>query len=206
MAYCKECGSYIADGLEDCPACGFNKNKKQQQTTEKKEQTQQKTTFSSGTATASDFATREREKESRESEQWKRYEQRKEKEREMEKGFREYESKQKEYTGHTYEKKVYEAEVVGNKKTGSEYLMAACAYLNWLILIPLLTKKDDEFVKFHLNQALVLLIAWHLSLLAGFVSGILMFIIGILEIRGIVGAITGKKPELPFIGEVKIIK
>ncbi len=87
--------------------------------------------------------------------------------------------------------------------------MAVIAYI--IFLVPLLTDaKDDPFVKFHLKQAMFLVI---LAVLTSAVSAIIpvlgWFIIGplasvfylVLWVIGIVNALNKEQKELPVIGK-----
>ena len=90
--------------------------------------------------------------------------------------------------------------------------LALLCYLGPLLVIPMLTKKDSEFVKFHSNQGLNLLL---LSILAGVASfvpvigplasffGGLMSFVGFFS--GIFNVLGKKRKELPFIGKIKLI-
>lgn len=92
------------------------------------------------------------------------------------------------------------------KNTG----MAVVAYI--LFFVPLLTDaKDDPFVKFHVKQGLVLLLAAVINWVASFIliwipviGWLLMGAISIgllvLWIMGILNAVQGEKKELPLIG------
>lgn len=89
-------------------------------------------------------------------------------------------------------------------------LMAILAYLSWLILIPILVSpaKDSPFVRFHVNQGLILFIASFISGLLtpvciGVITGIICFV---LMIIGIVNAANGQAKELPIIGKFRILK
>jgi len=89
-------------------------------------------------------------------------------------------------------------------------LLAVIAYI--IFFIPLLTEaRNDAFVKFHVKQGLVLLIAgivvnvigtmlpvvgWVIILPLG---GLAVFVLWIL---GIINALTGKEKELPLIGKL----
>lgn len=90
-----------------------------------------------------------------------------------------------------------------------DVVMALLCYLWLLILIPLLTDaKSDPYVKFHVKQGLVLLIASFGSMVLGVIpilGWILipfysLFIL-ILAIIGIINALTGKEKALPLIGK-----
>lgn len=95
------------------------------------------------------------------------------------------------------------------KSQSSNTLMAVLCYFGILVLIPFLTDaKNDPFVKFHIKQGLVLLIA---DIIASFiaaipvigwiVSPILWVILVILWIMGIINATSGKQTPLPILGQ-----
>ena len=93
--------------------------------------------------------------------------------------------------------------------------MAILAYLGILILVPAISMQHSPFVKFHLNQALVLLIASVIlttasSLLGYFVFYIFTLIVSIVWlvfwIMGIYNAATGKYQPLPLIGSIQLVK
>ena len=86
--------------------------------------------------------------------------------------------------------------------------MAVIAYI--IFLVPLLTDaKDDPFVKFHLKQAIILVIAAVISSVIASIPVIGWFLLGpvlsigllILWIMGLVSAINKEKKELPIIGK-----
>ncbi len=90
----------------------------------------------------------------------------------------------------------------------SNKLMAILCYLGILWLIPFLTAKESPFVKYHLNQGLVLLI---LGLIVaavswipviGWLCGVVVFALAII---GIVNVVNGKAQELPVIGRFKLL-
>ncbi|MFH1910374.1 MAG: hypothetical protein ABIJ72_04305 [bacterium] len=93
----------------------------------------------------------------------------------------------------------------GQKNIG----MAVLCYLGILILVPLLTDaKNDAFVKFHLKQGIVLIIASIaisviniipiIGQLISIVGGLIVFV---LWIMGIINAAGGQEKELPIIGK-----
>lgn len=86
--------------------------------------------------------------------------------------------------------------------------MAIIAYIFFLVIIPLITNKDDQFVKFHSKQGLALLITWVIAnflwffpFLGTFAASILSFGCIILMITGIINAANGRTKELPIIGQ-----
>ena len=88
--------------------------------------------------------------------------------------------------------------------------MAVLAYLGILVLIPLLVTpaKDSPFVRFHVNQGLLLFIAGVISsalsvVCIGAILGLVCFVFMIL---GIVNACQGRAVELPLIGKFRLLK
>jgi fumarate reductase subunit D len=87
-------------------------------------------------------------------------------------------------------------------------VMALISYIGPLCLIPLLTKDQDEFVKFHMKQGLVLFI---LEVAASIIFNIIpiLWVIGwifniawlVLTIIGIMNVVKDVKKELPIIGQ-----
>lgn len=89
-------------------------------------------------------------------------------------------------------------------------IMAVFAYLGILIIIPFLTDgKNNPFVKFHLKQGLILLIAYFIVMFLSSMMymgyfplySILYLGIAILDIIGIINVVTGKQKELPLVGK-----
>jgi uncharacterized membrane protein len=87
--------------------------------------------------------------------------------------------------------------------------LAAVSYVTWLgliIAILLNVDKNNEFVKYHIRQSLLLLI---LSLLPSvlfsqlkFVSEILFAFVVVLLIMGFIYALNGQKKEVPIFGKL----
>ncbi len=113
----------------------------------------------------------------------------------------------------------YQAEEIQNS-----LLMALLSYLSWLVLVPLFVAKQSSYVRFHVNQGLILAIAsTAYGIVSGLVSGLLGWLwaplgsfvgtlFGIaglvflaLLIIGIVNVVTGKAKELPLIGKYHIL-
>lgn len=112
--------------------------------------------------------------------------------------------------------------------------MAVLAYLNILVLIPLLAAKDSKFARYHTNQGMILWITWIIAfvalrilaavaaLLAGTIilaglSALLLILICILALAvwglyialvviGIINAATGVTKELPVIGKLRLLQ
>ncbi len=77
---------------------------------------------------------------------------------------------------------------------------AAVGYLWILSLVALAARKDNEFVRFHASQGVLLfvlsVIFWFIPVL----GWMLNVIVGIAAVVGIVKALQGEKWELPVIG------
>ena len=86
-------------------------------------------------------------------------------------------------------------------------IMGIFAYLSILVLVPLLTAKDNAFVQFHVRQGLVLLIIEVIAMLVGnmFFFYPLPQIINlgalVLSIIGIMNVFGKKEVELPLVGQ-----
>lgn len=89
-------------------------------------------------------------------------------------------------------------------------IMASLAYLGPLVLVPLLTKRENKFVMFHVRQGLVL---FGIELVLMFITmmsfGILAPITGlinlgliVLSIIGILNALKMKEVEVPITGKL----
>jgi uncharacterized membrane protein len=94
----------------------------------------------------------------------------------------------------------------GGKNIG----MAVLCYFGILVLIPLLTEaKNDPFVKFHIKQGLVLLIAyvvsgfvWAIPFIGWVVDSIVWIFLFVCFVMGIINASSGKEAPLPLIGQL----
>ncbi|MCD6194813.1 DUF4870 domain-containing protein [bacterium] len=96
-------------------------------------------------------------------------------------------------------------------EVNEDKVMGLLCYLGILVLVPILLKKDSEFVKFHIQQGLALLVVgivwtfvwWVLAfipvigLTLDVLGGIVLFVIWII---GIVNVLSGQKKELPLVG------
>lgn len=82
--------------------------------------------------------------------------------------------------------------------------IAAISYIWILFLVPLLTKKDSDFAKYHAKQGLVFFI---FSTIVGFIAfipvigWILLIVDFVFFIMGLINALGGKKQPLPVIGK-----
>lgn len=79
------------------------------------------------------------------------------------------------------------------------------AYITWIGFFVALLAGDKEGAKFHLNQALVILIFFIPALIPclGQIWGIIMMVCWIL---GLVAAINQEEKEVPLIGRIRLLK
>ncbi len=81
------------------------------------------------------------------------------------------------------------------------------AYITWIgfIIAVLAGDKNDPYVKFHLNQALVLNLFAFLSWipLIGSIWAIFIFVLWIIAL---VGACSGETKQVPLLGDIHILK
>ncbi len=79
------------------------------------------------------------------------------------------------------------------------------AYITWIGLVIAFCAGDREGAKFHLNQALVVLLFSLLSVIPciGWIWGIFMIVCWI---KGLIAAINQEEKPVPLIGGIKIIK
>jgi len=87
-------------------------------------------------------------------------------------------------------------------------LFGVLSYLGPLVIVSLLVKKNDPFIKFHIKQGLVLLsievIVWVLSSMMWSLWPLLNIInlaVLVLSIVGIVNVVQGKENKLPLVGD-----
>jgi len=94
------------------------------------------------------------------------------------------------------------------KKEEKGNAIAVLSYLGILVIIPILTNKDDDFVKFHIKQGLVLLIVWVFNMFVGVVpilgwiiAPLIALVLLVFVVIGIINVLSGKKKQLPLIGQ-----
>lgn len=79
------------------------------------------------------------------------------------------------------------------------------AYLTWIGLIIAVCAGDKEGAKFHVNQALVILLFSLLGLIpcVGWIWSIFMLVCWIM---GLIAAINEEEKEVPLIGKIRLLK
>ena len=79
------------------------------------------------------------------------------------------------------------------------------AYLTWIGLIIAICAGDKEGAKFHVNQALVILLFSLLSIIPciGWIWSVFMLVCWIM---GLIAAINQEEKEVPLIGKIRLLK
>ena len=79
------------------------------------------------------------------------------------------------------------------------------AYLTWIGLLIAILAGDKEGAKFHLNQALVVMLFSLLSVIPciGWIWAIFMLVCWIM---GLIAAINQEEKEVPLIGKIRLLK
>ncbi len=108
---------------------------------------------------------------------------------------------------------IKEARQIINDLTPEQKLMAAIAYMSFLVFIPITQDKKDEYIDFHIKQGLVLAVADFvllfmlgiiLQILPRFLGDFLLFVAVIAVMAGhiylIFKALSGEKFLIPQIG------
>lgn len=218
MAYCNHCGAYIPDGQTRCLACGYDENE---------EQAAAQAAAAQAAAYAEEAKAREQAEEERRAEFERRRAQRQEsnrvwaeneqrnrrmeqdfqRKREMEEQFRRHQQESEERARSYVNRSSSTRQTQDEERTGSEggnRGIAALSYLGILLLIPMFSGQNDDYVKFHTKQGSKLLLA---TVIGNILGSIFSFawavdiVALILAIMGIGNAINGRKQELPVIGK-----
>lgn len=92
------------------------------------------------------------------------------------------------------------------KPTAEQMVFGILSYLGLLVLIPLLVKKDDEFVHFHAKQGVIMLIIWvavwvvaFIPIMGWIISTLGFVVLSIISLIAIVKVLMGKKWEIPVV-------
>lgn len=85
-------------------------------------------------------------------------------------------------------------------------VMAALSYLGVLVFVPLLVKKEDPFVRWHVKQGLVILVGGVIALLAvawvPVIGNLLFLLLMVVDIIALVQALLGRRWVIPVIGQL----
>lgn len=111
------------------------------------------------------------------------------------------------------------------QNTDNNKLMGILSYIGILVLIPLFSEKENSFVRYHINQGLVLAvievgyiilisilnailwaISWHVAMVFSTIFWLLSLAFVALAIIGIMNVVNGKMKPLPIIGGLTLLK
>ncbi|MBU1104271.1 hypothetical protein L6255_02250 [Candidatus Parcubacteria bacterium] len=87
------------------------------------------------------------------------------------------------------------------KNKNQSHLYGALCYFWVLSLVFLILKKDDEFVKFHAKQGLVLFVASFLTWVP-LIGWLVAFGVFLLAVAGFIKALQGEKYRLPIVADL----
>ncbi|MBU0598210.1 DUF4870 domain-containing protein [Patescibacteria group bacterium] len=86
-------------------------------------------------------------------------------------------------------------------KNSDSNLMGALAYVWILSVVMLVIKKDDEFVKFHAKQGLILFIVSWIGIVP-VIGWIIDVVVVLFIIIGFIKALSGEKYKIPLVGDL----
>lgn len=83
---------------------------------------------------------------------------------------------------------------------------AALCYVSVLVFVPLLTRKQDPFINFHIRQGLLVLVATILSLIVAawqqWLGNMLFLLIVVVDLLALVQTLQGKSWKIPGLGSL----
>ena len=80
------------------------------------------------------------------------------------------------------------------------------AYITWIGWLIAFLAGDKEGAKFHLNQALVLMIAGTICGFVPIIGWITAIVVFVFQIMGLIYAIQDVEKEVPLVGKIQILK
>ena len=92
------------------------------------------------------------------------------------------------------------------KKVVEGKIFAILSYLSILCIVPLVMKRDNDFVLSHGKQGLVIFVGQVAIFIASIVLPWLLqfgfFVLGVLSLWGIIEVLRGRYVKLPFISDI----
>lgn len=190
MSYCSKCGSYIPDASRICPACGRPKfNTEERSRADEKKNNR----GASAARTAAEQSRQQKraDTESGRTTQWR------------------YDASF--WSGDMDERAYEDFNAQAEDSTGDQNLFAALGYLGPLVLLPLITHPHSDYVRFHANQSLAILILFILCNIAAILpfGGLISLFGNVFTVYGIIkgmhNALRGRMDKLPIVGDFKIL-
>ena len=212
MSYCSSCGAYIPDWADECPACGAPKADTKKKSSAKKKTASSAAAAASETAKTSGeyhYSYKKAEKKTQDASSRGSYSSGDARRTGGDKGTFTYESSKRADGGtFTYDgssRQDYEREYRRDAKKNRG--LAALCYIGPFFLLSWLLKSKSSFVRYHVNQGLVLFLCWVIIGIFDFIpfmwaANIFAFVCVCL---GLSNALKGKRKPLPLIGEINLI-
>ena len=198
---CTYCGAYVSDGLDACPACGRRL---------KAEKRQEAEPYTSSYSAAGAYAY-QRPEENKETE-WENGDRQTYRDRQSEPPQRrasaepeiDIQRSKQEYRQGNERAGEYEGPADPDDVRENRGISYLC-YFGPLFLIPYLTKPNSDFVKFHSNQGLLLMLAAAVCdfIGLGFVSAVFSIVCFVM---GLSAVSKGEKRKLPIIGGIRLLR
>lgn len=209
MAYCKQCGAYIPDGLSACLACGYDEAAETGQSAaaarEQNEDFRLKYEEERRRRQEDNRRWAEQERARREAEEQRRQEQLRQQEEyrreaEQERLRREAEAARQAEQERRSRSFVYRAAGAGSQRNR---IFAALSYLSALFLLPRFLCEDDPFARYHARQGLTLFIY---SLICDALNATpLGWVLSLFRLyciyKGMTNALNDRMEPLPLIGQ-----
>ena len=209
---CTYCGAYVSDGLDACPACG------RRLIVEKRQEAEPYTSsYSSAGAyayqQAEEHVEARREEDGHQTYYGEQSEQQSQKRRcdepesDAQRTWREYQERYGRTdagakAGQTHQEEPEPADPDDVRENrGISFL----CYFGPLFLIPYLTRPNSDFVRFHSNQGLLLMLAAAICdfIGLGFVSAVFSIVC---LVMGLSAVSRGEKRKLPIIGGIQLLR
>ena len=186
MSYCRECGAYIPDGENRCLACGWTEKTASGAQTQREQKREKKAENSAENHKNNNNCRRNYSYGGREDRR----------------GADRYYSASDASTPRQNYARDYSADAKKNRG------LACLCYLGPLFILSWLLKPDSKFVKYHINQGLLLFLCWIVIGVFDFVPfmSLANIVAFVFMIMGIVNASEGKRKPLPIIGDITLIK
>ena len=241
MAFCKKCGAYIPIDETTCPACGYDPEEEARQAKaaeeakKREEEERKRAEEEARRRKEKEAAWAERERQ-REEEERRRAEERRKQGYSYGAAQAQYTSQHagqssayqsqqtSQHTGQTWVPP-WSQQGTASQQSHADYStmqqqaresvenqkLSVLSYLGPLLFIPMFTRSNDDFARFHTNQGLALFITNALVGVAGEMFGGLVGAAGSIfglycMIKGIGNVLKGKKEPLPLIGNFKFLK
>ena len=190
MAYCKQCGAYIPDGLSACLACGYD------------EAAEQNRNGAAASTQNEDFRRKYEEEHRKRQEENRRWaeEERKRREEEQRKNWEQQQAAERERRSRTY---AYRA-ASGAGTQGKNRILAALSYVSVLFVLPRFLCPEDEFARYHARQGLTLFV---FSIICDAISAAVPigWVLSLFRLyciyKGMTNALNDRVEPLPYIGK-----